>query len=626
MDIVDRALKIAVKQLWHPLTNALDSLYQRMKILASLQVAFREGEWEFSRASLLLENGAIAGDELELIQADREQNFEVLEPLQQAIELIESDTRISVDNVSRPTLRPLKLLEMPDEVLIKIFDYVKGWTGKTAPFYELGNIGEDVKNLRLTCRRFCSTSSDLLLRFVRVELTPSSLSQFEEISRHPTISKGVRCVRVVLPLYNATLAQDISTFAQHNAQELRDLTETMELLLPHAVHAVDLHFPTEKVAEELRNAWNIVDIWESYAINPKDLVRETDLIYCGVLQEAHERYRQHFQEQVILRKDAYFIKAVAAAIARMPTVDALEICDFDYQGSWRTYSRSWIDQVSDKEALGQNLLVPMRWEQARRYELGDPPTEILVKLPAAIHQAGGLVTALKLELSFPESYATLTQNEEDLVALKASVQGLKHFKLRARHFKVRSFGPPVPEAEVEHIKTFLHALLDTQSLEHLFLDFGFLWDRDNMPSSTSLGSLFTFRSWPKLRHLFWRVCPLHLEEFKQFIGNLSTPIEYMGPHATHLLSGTWAEALDVLRRKAKYTTIECPSGGGLEDMPKEEREDIFPRRNGRPDSDSKAEQYVAGKIEQNPLRKTPALASEAGEVGGDDEMLPAAEI
>jgi hypothetical protein len=220
MDIVDRALKIAVKQLWHPLTNALDSLYQRMKILASLQVAFREGEWEFSRASLLLENDAIAGDELELIQADREQNFEVFEPLQQAIELIESDTRISVDNVSRPTLRPLKLLEMPDEVLIKIFDYVKGWTGKTAPFYELGNIGEDVKNLRLTCRRFCSTSSDLLLRFVRVELNPSSLSQFEEISRHPTISKGVRCVRVVLPLYNATLAQDISTFAQHNAQEL----------------------------------------------------------------------------------------------------------------------------------------------------------------------------------------------------------------------------------------------------------------------------------------------------------------------------------------------------------------------------------------------------------------------
>jgi hypothetical protein len=57
-----------------------------------------------------------------------------------------------------------------------------------------------------------------------------------------------------------------------------------------------------------------------------------------------------------------FIKAVAAAIARMPTVDALEICDFDYQGLWRTYSRNWIDRVSDKEALGQNLLVPMRWE------------------------------------------------------------------------------------------------------------------------------------------------------------------------------------------------------------------------------------------------------------------------
>ena len=308
----------------------------------------------------------------------------------------------------------------------------------------------------------------------------------------------------------------------------------------------------------------------------------------------------------------------------MTTMDALEIYDFDYQGSCRTYPRSWIDQVFDKEALGQNLLVPMRWEQATWYELGDPPTEILVKLPAAIHQAGGLVAALKLELSFPKSYATLTQNEEDLVALKASVQGLKNFKLRARRVRDRSFWPPV--REVEHVKTFLHALLDTQSLEDLSLDFGSLWDPDSMASSASLGSLFTFRSWPKLHHLFWRIWPLHLEEFKQFIGNLSTPIEYMGPHTTHLLSGTWAEALDILRRKAKYTTIECPSGGGLENMPKEEQEDIFLKRNGCPDSDSKAEQYVAGKIEQNPLRKTPALASEAGEVSGDDEMLPAAEI
>jgi hypothetical protein len=92
----------------------------------------------------------------------------------------------------------------------------------------------------------------------------------------------------------------------------------MELLLPHAVHAVDLHFPTEKVAEELRNASNIVDIWESYAINPKDLIRETDLIYCGVLQEAHERYRQHFQEQEALRKDAISLKQLRPQLLECP--------------------------------------------------------------------------------------------------------------------------------------------------------------------------------------------------------------------------------------------------------------------------------------------------------------------
>jgi hypothetical protein len=44
-------------------------------------------------------NVGIAGDELELIQADQEQKFEVLKLLQQAIELIKSDTRIAIDNV-----------------------------------------------------------------------------------------------------------------------------------------------------------------------------------------------------------------------------------------------------------------------------------------------------------------------------------------------------------------------------------------------------------------------------------------------------------------------------------------------------------------------------------------------
>lgn len=65
-----------------------------------------------------------------------------------------------------------------------------------------------------------------------------------------------------------------------------------------------LALPDGKGGRRTANAWNIVDIWESYPINPKDLIRETDLNYCGVLQEAHERYRQHFQEQEVLRKDA----------------------------------------------------------------------------------------------------------------------------------------------------------------------------------------------------------------------------------------------------------------------------------------------------------------------------------
>lgn len=86
--------------------------------------------------------------------------------------------RLAINEQLRPLLRPLTVLDLPDEVLMHIFDYVRGETGMhDLDFFDhrTGDV-KQVKNLRLTCRRFCDASSHLLMYYVKVEMTPQSIA------------------------------------------------------------------------------------------------------------------------------------------------------------------------------------------------------------------------------------------------------------------------------------------------------------------------------------------------------------------------------------------------------------------------------------------------------------------
>jgi hypothetical protein len=135
------------------------------------------------------------------------------------------------------------------------------------------------------------------------------------------------------------------------------------------------------------------------------------------------------------------------------------------------------------------------------------------------------------------------------------------------------------------------------------LDFGFLWDHEE-PPFVSLGSIITLRPWRNLWCLYWRNVPLHLTELEQFIDQLDTPIKLMGMHSMHLLSGSWAEGLDVLRKKSTaYSRFEHPSGAECDALSNEDRKAIFEMPARAVLDVSRAEEYIRGEIKQNPLRK-----------------------
>lgn len=104
--------------------------------------------------------------------------------------------RKTINAEVRSKLRPLRIMDLPDELLMRIFTYARitFYKDEFCSFERHLNFDTvaDIKNLGLTCRRFCNASSHLLLQSLRVDMTkPSSLERLEEVSRHPTIRKGL---------------------------------------------------------------------------------------------------------------------------------------------------------------------------------------------------------------------------------------------------------------------------------------------------------------------------------------------------------------------------------------------------------------------------------------------------
>ncbi|KAM7196947.1 hypothetical protein V8F33_005829 [Rhypophila sp. PSN 637] len=123
-------------------------------------------------------------------------HMETTKDLSTRIDKFHRGLRLCLNSLCRPFLRKLTILDLPNELLLEIFEWVEDFNinyRDTSRRLERRNPRDinDIRNCRLVCRRFNAVSSQLLVRIVRVALTERSLTRFEEISRHPVISKGV---------------------------------------------------------------------------------------------------------------------------------------------------------------------------------------------------------------------------------------------------------------------------------------------------------------------------------------------------------------------------------------------------------------------------------------------------
>ncbi|KAH7381990.1 hypothetical protein BKA64DRAFT_218049 [Cadophora sp. MPI-SDFR-AT-0126] len=254
----------------------------------------------------------------------------------------------------------------------------------------------------------------------------------------------------------------------------------------------------------------------------------------------------------------------------MPTIQRLEIRDENYKKPCSQGVYNFRLLIENDEALVQNMVLPMLWEEARIESLGEPPVQLLTELPIAIHQAGLSIQSLSITLTPPASFTALVSDAKGLSDLSAAMQRLEEFKLYIRCRKEQPGFFSTRELEgLQPLGQYLSAMLETNSLREISLDFeAFFNDGDPVPPSFSFRTLPPSRLWKNLQSFYISEAPLHFNEVAEFLETLDHPLPSLIWNATRLLGGTWADMLDLLRahlsKASRPAHFHLPDPSGAE--------------------------------------------------------------
>lgn len=257
------------------------------------------------------------------------------------------------------------------------------------------------------------------------------------------------------------------------------------------------------------------------------------------------------------------------------------------------------------------------WEQARHsgFEIPNNILRLPISIPIAIHQAGpyNWLNSIGLQLNtLPDTIHYLSLNEDEITALRALTQRLQYFDLSP--IGTPLIGPPDSPEEVfdgtNYLRVYLNALIDSDSLQRLSISLNKeyrLFNSDRPPTS-DMGLLVSQRRWPELQDINLDGMPLQLEDIRRLAEGASAGLQRVCIKSCYLLSGTWEEALDILREHArgKDWELESPRGKECEEMVSWVYDSIFKTDTSAGNRGSAAVLYIQGRKADNPFREPEA--------------------
>lgn len=505
--------------------------------------------------------------------------------------------RLAINEQIRPFLRPLTILDLPDEILRSIFEffYVKGEMSRfMCPFYNIarGDVAQ-VKNLRLTCRRFCHTSSHLLMNSIRIGMTPQSVAYLDEVSRHPTISKGIRTIRLALGCYfDAGIACDIQAFAQYHLVRLQDEIQIWESIVLRISNTSKKEFYERTIEKAIA----IAASWEDAARNGIDENCPEHVL----LKSSQETYKQGYESQLLLQRGA-FGQAVASAMKRMPTATRLDIAD-EYIDRMLPASEQWFypEDMADPVSLQLKLQAPAStWGNTRLKGLRSPPTDTIPSILLSVEEARIFLEGINIHIPPLDDFSSFSTTEVDHLKLRSSSQQLRAFTFKP----VSPYGVGVLSLDTSYLLSgFLSTILDTSALQRIDLSFVYQYTNSDSPPTFSMASVLLSRTWPKLKELSY-IGPFYFEEMQKVVNRIGKEVDLNW--SGYLMDASWSEVLDFLRGrvscKASLGQAHLIAGAECEDMTAGVKGMIF-TPGFRAFTESQANRFIRGSTSTNPVR------------------------
>lgn len=525
------------------------------------------------------------------------------------LDSLQMSLRKTFDAQVRPLIQDLHIFNLPVELLNKIFEDVRGDFDSMYDEFPSDGI-KDIKSLRLTCRRFCDASSHLLLHRIKISLTTASLEHLDRVSRHPTISKGVRSLRICAALYDPALVRSLRSFIVQVVGKLSgdhrsDLDHMHSHLKKFSLQPWDLTFDPPFHG----NLRGLSEVFDDMAKRNETLLScinylraetsppDVDQI-MATLSQVHKQYSQLVNDQNALLRNDTFVTSVAKAVAILPMVSKLSIDDRpgpEFRSLWTELSSPTYKSVR------RFLLRPLRWTNTMVSLPEQQHVKLLYQLPLAFLRRGNLLGELRIGV-YPDGNHKTRLSEEEARDLVRAAQHLEVLDLDCQT-TLQPVQCKYPSGERAIITKLASLFLHGTSLRSVTLRFGF----EPEPS-------LAFLPWANLKRISLVYFYLHYDELSKHIEKLS-PGTYILLKEVHLESGLWADLLEVIRAKADCHSDVINPEGCVDAEMTDEFFEIFLSRGHNP---SPATAYIRGQISENPLRSPPDQDNMDAEGMGDE--------
>ncbi|KAI0849577.1 hypothetical protein F5Y00DRAFT_268996 [Daldinia vernicosa] len=408
------------------------------------------------------------------------------------------------------------ILDLPGEVLLMIFEEFKN-------FYQDPNMrntriykNRNIVNVRLTCKKFCSVSSHLLLDSVNVEINLRSVQRFQDISKHPLIARGVRSIRILLHYHSGSLAENLSTYGIHQAQRIRDIVRALESII-NRDYELYTEISLNRMREECHQGLKIAEAWQHLGQS------NDEGLFERMARSGYDIYRSLYEEQELLREQRRFSRHVAEGIARMSGVRQLEFYDIPES----RYEYTSISDLMEHDKIMNMLVSPLSWKEGDDYRPASPPCEIVFDLPLALRELRVQLTSLRIAAALyrPEINVPSQERSADLTA---AMQSLRTFTYACNSIHRRP-----PWTLTYH---YILAALNNSNIEEIYINYF------SVTMECLFDQMIPRRDWPSLKKVELRYCYFHTGCLSRFLNGCNPAVfKYLGLH-----SMTWSGGADVL--------------------------------------------------------------------------------